>query len=326
MKITLNELRKIVKKIIKEEEEKTPTEKINELNAELNNQFKIFRGHFRGGERSLVPNVQKLEKYYSNFDKKAYPKDYNLLDSSLKGLIQLLEKYNEITNKPSITGLKMLLPQFIKIVIDTNEYLAEIFEISENTELKGYTRPIQFNIGGMRQAANSMIDLLSRVEALSPQQQNNTVKPQNNVPQQQSNISQSNINSQQVTDNLKASNNNLQGLFFEFEKAYKLNKNKYIDDIISEKQFSAVISNYLQLMSGLASQMQNSINAPVNENSIKLTIIDDNFDNYVDSLKKYVNSIDEAISSGKINIIGESIDGIMRISRVFQEDLNTFSR
>jgi hypothetical protein len=78
-------------------------------------------------------------------------------------------------------------------------------------------------------------------------------------------------------------------------------------------------------MSRLVSQMENEI--PINENSFKISIFkDSDFDNYFASLKKYVNTIDEAVLKGKTTNIAESINGIKRILDVFQQDLNIFSR
>jgi hypothetical protein len=295
MKITLNELKNFVRNVIKEEDEKTPMEKLNDA-------LKLFRGHFRGGERSLVPNVQKLEKYSYNIDKEAFSKEYNLLNNSLNVLEDLLKTYNEIVNKPSIIRLKTQLPEFIEIAIKLNNSLAIIFETSKDEELKGYTRPIQFNIGGMRQAANNMLAIISTIETNAQQ---NTPQQQNNTPQQQTNTAQQQNTPKPQNNELGAKLQQMKDDVKVFNRSFENLKYKYIDDNISEKMFSDSVNQIL-------APIENSITSILNlslsesylsrnkkskrnifENSFKISAVDNYFDELIMDLNRYANKLDE---------------------------------
>lgn len=333
MEITLNELRKIVKKIIKEEEEKTPKEI-------LGSEYKIFKGNYK----NFVLNKNAFVEFLNSTDPKNLSNVRGLIKNTFNSFNELSRKYTELFDEfvaiakgPFLNVVELLktrLPEMLKTTIEAAESLKKLYQYSDNEELDKGIKDLQYGIISFMMAIERIIKILPSVEASLP--------PKNSTPQQQSNVSQSNTNSQQVTDNLKTSNNKLQERFFEFEKAYKSNKNKYLNDGISKKRFSTVISDYLNWINETVSKMENEISKPINENSFKITIFEhsdsnsvgDNFifDEYVTSLKKYVVSINEtvndknAISIGKINAIIESIGGIMRILKAFKENLNTFSR
>ena len=314
MKIKLNELRALVRSVIKEEVEKNPEE-------ELNDEFRIFIENFnnviviKNQFNEFLNNKETDTKKFSNVSALIYNslKKFKVLSDKISNMIRV-EFKNMSSFSQTIPIMKIRLPEILEATLEVFPVLKKIYENSVNAnELDNFVRNFQYGLLPFKMTIDRMLNLLSKIETVSPQQQNN-------VPQQQGNSPQSG-----VTENLKNINKQLNNLFFDFEKKYILYKKQYINDEISEKQFSTEISNYFPPMSRLVSQMENEI--PINENSFKISIFkDSDFDNYFASLKKYVNTIDEAVLKGKTTNIAESINGIKRILDVFQQDLNIFSR
>jgi hypothetical protein len=229
MKITLNELKNFVRNVIKEEDEKTPMEKLNEA-------FK----NFKGNSTYLLDNAKNLEKYVNNNNISS--QDLKLYENSTDSILNLYKKYIEITNKPSIQSLKNQLPEFNEIGSEANEFLAEIFDNSNNTEFKSYTRKIQFNIVAMRMAVNNMLAIISTIETNAQQ---NTSQQQNNTPQQQSNTPQQQNTPKPQNNELGAKLQQMKDDVKVFNRSFESLKYKYIDDNISEKMFSDSVNQIL---------------------------------------------------------------------------------
>jgi hypothetical protein len=250
MKIKLNELRALVRSVIKEEVEKNPEE-------ELNDEFRTFIENFN----NVIVIKKQFNEFLNNTDTsnvsdsvKNSLENFKVLSSKISNMIRV-EFKNMSSFSQAIPIMKIRLPEILEATLEVFSNLKKIYEISDNDELDNFVRKFQYGLLPFKMTIDRMLNLLSKIETVSPQQQNNVPQQQNNVPQQQNTPKSQNnelgAKLQQIKDDVRRFNQSFENL-----------KYKYIDDNISEKMFSNSVN---QILAPIEDSIASILNSPVSE-------------------------------------------------------------
>ena len=323
MKIKLNELKKLVRRVIKEEVERDPKE-------EMRNEFKVLIGNYN----NAIEIQTEFKRFLNNTDTSKvsnlvenYFEKYSTLSSAVYNMFKV-ELPNSASPLDTLSILKIRLPKILEATLEVFSVLKKIYEISDNDELDNFIRKFQYGLLPFKMSIDRMLDLIPIVEPLYPQQQNNTPQQQNNVPQQQNTPKSQNnelgAKLQQMKDNVR-----------QFNRSFETLKYKYIDDNITEKMFSNSVD---QILAPIEDSIASILNLPLSEsylsrnkkskrnifeNSFKITAVDNYFDRLIMDLNRYVNKLDESMGIEQVkgqlstirNIILSIKDNLQRLVR-----------
>lgn len=285
MKIKLNELRQLVKRIIKEENEETPDKIFNKgfkYFQEKYNEFKSGKENFR----QFLLNLPGKEKNFSD-------EISSSINSAFGSFNQMREVYSNMFNEFKSAGnisnvvkiIKTRVPEFFKYASEANKHLEEASDASYRNKgtyhealIDNILQMQKYLMGGLANGVRYTMNSIPAFEAILPPSEINVPEKQTNVPQQQTNVPQQ--GSSQLRRKISELKNNVTGLWDSFENL----KYQYGDGTSATR-----ISN---LAYNLLMPIENTISSILNSN------LSENYSYRTKRSKRFIfegNSIKESI-------------------------------